>query len=476
MHKGTPKRPAIVPHGARWVAPLWQYGTVDQKGAAQGLWCGWKKNGGLAYVAHFRDDAVEGASLEFHPDGSLFRRATYQRGGLIGVEEFFAPLKKSDEPFPATKPIARVVVDHSAKPPQKRFFLLDGAECNEQGTPLSALVQDGPFLIREAEAFFKQGLPVYLKHRIKVAPSAAARAKAAPQPGLTRSISALWGLKPKPAFKLALGLLERAKLPRHLGDFGPEPVASLAALSDGATVESIVTRGQRSVGALPISALFAGLVPIATDAGGDVFTLSVFDDELTHVYSCGSEDRDLLVESDDFATFVVWSAAEEASAAGMISARARAHLARLFSGHVRATELGDARWLRAAFDSKETKAGERWRRSGWLVALLAGKPIDLVLAAFEEEDARPLDRALFARRSSLATLAPPDVLYILFRAWLSGAPDLGTLLDAADKSKASLVVSGSSLVRALSTGRNRLGALKDIRASIRPLARLFTSP
>lgn len=468
--KGTPKRPRAVPQGARWVAPLWQYGTVDDGGRAQGLWCGWKKNGGLAYVAHLENDAVEGASVEFHPDGSLFRRATYAGGALVGIEEFFAPTQKSDEPFPADKPVARVVVDHGDGGNRaKRFFLIDGAECNEQGTPLSALVNDAPFLVRESETFARKNLAAYVKHRIKVTPSVGMKAKAARQPGLSRELAALWGTKPKGAIKIALSLLETARLPRYLGEFICDPAASLSGQTEGATAESIIGRGQRSVGALPIDAMLSGLVPIGTDAGGNVFSLAVFDDggeAHANVYSVGREEADLLVESDDFCTFVLWSAASEATGGGMLSPRVRAHLAKLFSSHVRDTELGELRWPPAPFDQRETKAQFRHRRGAWLVALLAGEPVDVIVEHFENLDAGPLDRALAARLDGerAVALAPPDLVYALFRSHIAADPRLPALLEVADKSRSSLAVSTAALVRTLEGGRNRLGTIKDLGA------------
>ena len=116
----------------------------------------------------------------------LFRS---RAGKPVGLEEFFAASSKSDEIFPAEKPVARVVVDHRASPPTQTYFLADGAPCNMHGTPLSALFADAPFLVKDVDAFFKAGLPAYFKHRIKVAPSDAARAKMTPEPGLAKELA-----------------------------------------------------------------------------------------------------------------------------------------------------------------------------------------------------------------------------------------------------------------------------------------------
>ncbi len=463
----TPKRPANVPEGARWVAPLWQYGTLDAKGGAQGLWCGWKKNGALAYVAMVKDDATQGPCVEFHPDGSLFRRATYAGGEPEGEEEMFAPLKKSDEIFPAAKPVVRMVVDHATKGAPKKFFLKGAVECNEQGTPLSALHCDAPFLVQEPEVFATKTLPAYLKHRLKVAPTAAARAKAPKQAGLTKSVAALWGVKPRGSFKVALSLLERARLPKYLDHFNVDTVSALSGQGAGATAELLLLQAQRSVGALPAGALFSGLVPIALDGGGNVFSLSVHDDYECALYSVGREEGDLLVESDNAFFFLAWSAAAEANGEGMLSSRARAHLARLFAGHLRHTQLGDVRWREAPFDAKETEAQKRLRRSAWLTQLLAGEPLDFIVDQYETQEAAALDGALVARLGRPQGLLPPDLIYALFRSYVVSDPRTAALCDVAQASASSLVVSSATLVRELLGGRTRLGKVKDLGAMAR---------
>lgn len=473
MQQRTPKRPVNVPVGARWVEPLWQYGTTDARGAAQGLWCGWKKKGALAYVAHLVDDAVEGATVEFHPDGGLYRRATYSKGKLVGIEEIFAPTKKSDEAFPAEKPVARVTVEHGPRGETKRqYFLSDGAECNAHGTPLSALMNDTPFLVREPELFAKT-LALYTKHRIKMAPGAAFKAKAAAQPGLTKNVAALWGAKVRGPQKLALAMLERAKIPKHIGSLRIEPLATLCAQEAGATAESVIVRGQRSVSGLPIVALLSGILPFAVTADNGIFALSLYDDDESAVYAWTEEPRDLFLDSDDFATFLLLRAAEEAHAGGMLSPRAAAHVARLFSSHVRETSIGTTRWAASAFDEKETNAQARHRRGIWLASLLAGKPVDVVRAHFEREGAAPLDRALVARLGRPELLNPPDLVYALLRSQLAGDARLPSLLDVADKSRATLVSSTGALVRAMVEGRNKLGTLKDLGALSRALRPLF---
>lgn len=455
----TPKRPRNVPAGARFVDPLWHYGSTDSNGAAQGLWCGWRKNGSLAFVANLRNDAVEGPSIEFHPDGGIYRRASQQGGKTVGFEELFAPSKKSDEAFPAQKPVARIVIDHAKR--ATKYFLEDGAESNEHGVPLSALVNDAPFIVRDSEAFARQNLAAYVKHRQKMAPSASSKAKAPASPGLTRDLAASWGVRPPAPLKVALSLLERAKIPKHLHDLRIDSLSSLASQGAGATAESIIGRGQRSPSGLPVVALLAGLVPFAEGPRENVFTLSLFDDDECAVYAWAESPRDLFLESDDFATFLLARAATEAHAAGMISSRARAHLAKLFAGHVRMQELGDVRWPPATFDDRETKTQQRHRRSGWLANLLSGKPLDIVLTTFEREDAAPLDRALAARLDRPDSLAPPDLIYALFRSHLASDPRLPLLLTAAEKSRSSLVASTAELVRSLEAGKNRIGAVRE---------------
>lgn len=469
----APKRPKTVPFGARWAAPLWQYGTEGASGEPDGQWCGWKKKGALAYVAQLKDGVLDGPTVEFHPDGGLFRRATYRAGKPVGLEEFFAAASKSDEIFPAEKPVARVVVDHRASPPTQTYFLADGAPCNMHGTPLSALFADAPFLVKDVDAFFKAGLPAYFKHRIKVAPSDAARAKMTPEPGLSKELARQWGIKPKGAMKSLLTAIERGRIPARLGAFTPEPVSGLSALAHGASVEGILTRAQRTEGGVPAIALFAGLVPFARREDGVVVT-AVHDDgdALAYVLTPGG----LRVQADDAGRFVIFETARDALAQGMLSPRARAHLAKLFAGHLAATSLGDARWDAAALGARETRASARFRRGAWLAALFAGAPLDAVIDAYEGHDAGPLDRALASRVDRPDVLAPPELVYSAFRAWLTQDVRLPAVLEVADRSKSALVVSASQLVREITGGRRRLGVLKDLEATRRAVVHALFTP
>lgn len=95
----TPVRPRGVPDEAEYNPELreWIAGTRDEAGRWQGEVVGYRADGSRASLQHFHDGRLDGASLRYHPNGEVARRARYVSGRPVGELRATASTEASPE-------------------------------------------------------------------------------------------------------------------------------------------------------------------------------------------------------------------------------------------------------------------------------------------------------------------------------------------------------------------------------------------
>ncbi len=135
-----PPRPPSVPAEARWDSKTltWMAGPVDEDGRRHGVYRSWTRDGVLHGECAYERGRVHGASISFHPDGTIASEAEWQ-SDVVMNSVFHRSAAPTTEPF--TQAAAGVwsvrYYTHDGKTNYTiRYFARDGVECGPDGQPL----------------------------------------------------------------------------------------------------------------------------------------------------------------------------------------------------------------------------------------------------------------------------------------------------------------------------------------------------
>lgn len=455
------RRPADVPQGARWerTPPRWWYGA-EEGGKRTGEWTSWDDQGRVRGTRSYEKPGIlHGPTRRLHEDGTVAADGQYTDGRQTGRWFYERSDAPTDETFPGEHPdVWRIEIYYldTGVVAMRRYFQRDGTLCSAEGSPLVAEYDDETFAEASVDGWFKAYLPVTFEKDEYRRPVDAARSY----------WEELTGAPPHPDHDAVASFVIDRRGGSVFGWRWAMSIDGRREIMRGNVVENAIHWGQTL-----LMEFLSGTTSIGGQYEGCTYMLSLIDVEL------GSAERPPIlafdkgmqssspfaVDIDHFAFFV---SAIEAFCADKLSPSGLAEVWKVVSGRVQ--PVGPYAPFRDDFGPDDF---EDWtpdasiaqtlaRRSLWIVALLAGWPMDEVAERFADDDASWVD-PLYSVENAVRHV--PIGLYSLWRRFFfDEEEELVALIAATKGSPARVLRDAAELIEELMYGREFLCGIEDV--------------